>query len=392
MKEGYSEDDIYRRLLAGIDDNALIDNLHLRFIAKAFSHEMVLLRNEMEKTKEKILDAPYLVPPTLLATPVACQIRCRPLYGSDISELDREDTFISDNGMVFTPANRQNGGEGTVILENVEYRREKKYLSRQLPIFSIDIPANRVLLEAKVSGTKIKRIYDGNREHKVEGIMHELINRLSILPVIRDGLDNDILSPYCQRIINDLSYIGRYIGIEGSNNSNSVFFTVDFNYCDEANRGGGNFLELETDGDRRMVAVDYVLCSIGRLESGSLLKCNRDSAVHNTTMEVVDTVCCSYENADFGAAFRYAASWKRIWSLSDVRDSSLSLFPHVLKDVCAVKGSFIKQGCGAVSGIIVKLYMKEFIGGAERDFWRERVEEFITDNSPSTYNYMVLAE
>ncbi len=392
MKEGYSEDDIYRRLLAGIDDNALIDNLQLRFIAKAFSHEIVLLRNEMEKTKEKILDAPYLVPPTLLATPVACQIRCRPLYGLEISELDREDTFISDNGMVFTPANKQNGGEGTVILENVEYRREKKYISRQLPIFSIDIPADKVLLEAKVSGTKIKRIYDGNRELKVEEIMHELVSRLSILPVIRDGLDNDLLSPYCQRLINDLAYIGRYMGIDDSCNSNSVFFTVDFNYCDEANREEDNFLELEADGDRRMVAVDYVLCSIGRLESGSLLKCNRDSAVNNTTMEVIDTVCCSYENADFGAAFRSAASWKRIWSLSDVRDLSLSLFPHVLKDVCPVKGSFVKQGRGAVSGIIVKLYMKEFIGGEERKFWRARVEEFITDNSPSTYNYMVLAE
>ena len=49
MKEGYSEDDIYRRLLRGMYDNSPIDRAQLRFIAKAFSHEMVLLWNEMNK-------------------------------------------------------------------------------------------------------------------------------------------------------------------------------------------------------------------------------------------------------------------------------------------------------------------------------------------------------
>ena len=102
MKEGYSDDDIYGRLLAGVYDNSPIGNVQLRFVAKAFSHEIVLLWNEMNKLKEKIFDAPYLVPPSLLAAPVAYQIRCRPLYGADLGELDREDTFVSDNGMSFT--------------------------------------------------------------------------------------------------------------------------------------------------------------------------------------------------------------------------------------------------------------------------------------------------
>ena len=54
MKEGYSDDDIYGRLLAGVYDNSPIGNVQLRFVAKAFSHEIVLLWNEMNKLKEKI--------------------------------------------------------------------------------------------------------------------------------------------------------------------------------------------------------------------------------------------------------------------------------------------------------------------------------------------------
>ena len=136
--------------------------------------------------------------------------------------------------------------------------------------------------------------------------------------------------------------------------------------------------------------VEYALCSTGRLESGEILKCSRGNNTNGVVLEVMDTVCCSYNEADFGAAFRYAASWRRIWSLTDIRDSSLSLFPNVLKDVKVIKGSFVKHRAGAVSGVIVKLYMKDMIGSSEREFWRGKIEEFLTSNSPATYNYMVL--
>lgn len=390
MKEGYSEDDIYRRLLAGMYDNSPIDNVQLRFVAKAFSHEMVLLWNEMDKMKERILNAPYLVPPSLLAVPVAYQIRCRPLYGADLGELDREDTFMSDNGMSFTLAEQWQGADDTVILENIAYYKERIYLSTQLPIFSIKVPATKVLIWIKVPGLKVKRIYGGDKILKAEEIMNELIGRLSLLPVIKEGLDNDILSPHCERIVDELSFVRKRMAIEGIYEDGRIFFTVDFKYSDVKNRDCDNSLVSGTDDGRRIVVVEYALCSTGRLESGEILKCSSGSNTNGVALEVMDTVCCSYDEADFGAAFRYAASWRRIWSLNDIRDSSLSLFPNVLRDVKAIKGSFVKPGKGAVCGVIVKLYMKEMIGIREEEFWRGKIEGFLIANSPSTYNYMVL--
>ena len=390
MKEGYSEDDIYRRLLAGMYDDSPIGNVQLRFIAKAFSHEMVLLWNEMNKMKEKIFDAPYLVPPSLLAVPVAYQIRCRPLYGADLGELDREDTFMSDNGMSFTLAEQWQGEGDTVILENIAYYKEKIYLSMQPPIFSIKVPANRLLMWIRVPDLKVKRIYGGDKTLKVEEIMNELIDRLSLLPVIKEGLDNDILSPHCERIIDELSFLRKRLGAEGNYKDNNIFFTVDLKCSDIGNRNCDNFLMSGADDGRRIVAVEYALCSMGRLESGDILKCSKGSNTNGFALEVMDTVCCSYNEADFGAAFRYAASWRRVWSLNDIRDVSLSLFPNVLKDVKAIKGSFVKHRAGAVSGVIVKLYMSEMIGSSEREFWRGKIEEFLIANSPSTYNYRVL--
>lgn len=390
MKEGYSDDDIYGRLLAGVYDNSPIGNVQLRFVAKAFSHEIVLLWNEMNKLKEKIFDAPYLVPPSLLAAPVAYQIRCRPLYGADLGELDREDTFVSDNGMSFTLAEQWQGTGDTVILENIAYYKEKIYISMQLPIFSIKVSANRVLMWIRVPGLKVKRIYGGDKALKVEEVMNELIDRLSLLPVIKEGLDNDILSPHCERIVDELAFLRKRMGAEDNYKDNSIFFTVDFKCNDIGNRNCDNFLPSGADDEGRIVVVEYALCSTGRLESGEILKCSRGNNTNGVVLEVMDTVCCSYNEADFGAAFRYAASWRRIWSLTDIRDSSLSLFPNVLKDVKVIKGSFVKHRAGAVSGVIVKLYMKEMIGSSEREFWRGKIEEFLTSNSPATYNYMVL--
>ena len=392
MKEGYSEDDIYRRLLHGMYDNSPIDKVQLRFIAKAFSHEMVLLWNEMNKMKERIFDAPYLVPPSLLAAPVAYKIRCRPLYGADLRELDRDELFVSDNGMSFTLAEQWQGADNTVILENVVCYNTKIYLNTQHPLFSIKVPADKVMMWVKVPGLKVKRVYGGDKSLKVEGIMNELISRLSLLPVIKEGLDNDILSPHCERIVSELAFVRKRMKTDDTYGDNSIFFTVDLKCNDGEDRDCDGSLQSGADDGRRIVAGEYALCSTGRLESGEILKCSSGNNTNGVALEVMDTVCCSYDEADFGAAFRHSVSWRRIWSLNDIRDSSLSLFPNVLKDVKAVKGSFVKHGKGAVSGIIVKLYMKETIGSGEKEFWREKIEEFLTENSPSTYNYMVLVE
>lgn len=415
MREGYSEAEIYRRLLDRIDAGYSVDSVQLRFIAKAFSYEMALLWNGMDKMAKRILNAPYLVPPSLLAAPVAYKVRCRLLYGADASELDKDDLFVADNGMSFTVADMQSREEGEVILENVEYRRVTNHVSRQCPVFSIDIPANKRLLWIKVSGAKVKRIFGGDRVLEAEWIMSELISRLSLLPVIREGFDSDLLSPHCRRIVDELAFVCRMMermriekmqmekegvgtepvrhkgeAVEEPLSGNRVFFTVYNNCLSVENGDCDNFTGLETDDEMMTVVADYALCSTGRLEKGAILKCSKGCFARSVAVEVADSVCCRYDEADFGAAFRHAASWKRIWSLGDIRDSSLSLFPHVLKDVSAVKGSFVKRGTGAVSGIIVRLCMKESIGSHERDFWRAKVEEYLKSNSPSTYNYMVL--
>lgn len=412
MREGYSEAEIYKRLLDRVDAGSSVDNVQLRFIAKAFSYEMALLWNGMDKMAKRILSAPYLVPPSLLAAPVAYQVRCRLLYGANLSELDKEDLFVADNGMSFTVANRQDYEDGTVILENVEYRRTVNHIDRQNPVFSIEIPANKELLWIKVPGAKVKRVFGGDRVLEAEWIMSELISRLSLLPVIKEGFDSDLLSPHCKRIVDELAFVckrmkririeNESVGMERMGkmsetgaepfNGNRVFFTVDNKCCSVENGDCDNSSGLKADDEMMTIAADYALCSTGRLERGAILKCSKGCFAHSVAAEVADTVCCRYDEADFGAAFRYTASWKRIWSLSDIRDSSLSLFPHVLKDVSAVRGSFVKQGMGAVSGIIVKLCMKESVGSHERDFWRTKVAEFLKSNSPSTYNYMVLAK
>ena len=378
--------------MLSVHGNPLVDNVQLRFIAKAFSHEMILLWNELAKMKERIIDAPYLVPPSLLAAPVASQIRCRLLYGPELKEFDSEDTFVADNGMSFTLYKHQKDEDGAVILENVEHIRMRCFVSHRCPVFSIELPTGKELLWIKASGVKLKRVYGGDNDLKVEGVMYELINRLSFLPVIKEGIDNDILSPHCERIIDELAFLGKRMGKDGALNKKRVFFTVDFKCFNAENRECVNFLEHGVEDDGCTIAVEYALCSMGRLESGTVLKCCGGNSTVNAAMEVLDTVYCSYDEADFGAAFRYAASWRRIWSLSDIRDSSLTLFPHILKDVDAVKGSFVKHGAGAVSGIIVTLYMKDTIGNRERFFWRTKVEEFLIANSPSTYNYMVITE
>lgn len=412
MREGYSEEEIYRRLLDRISAGASVDNVQLRFIAKAFSYEISLLWNGMDKMAKRILSTPYLIPPAFLAAPAVYQIRCRLLYGAESGELDDEDLFVADNGMTFTVADRQEQDDGTIILENVEYRRTMNMVSRQCPVFSVEIPADKELLWVKVPGAKVRRIYGGDGALEAEWIMSELINRLSLLPVIKDGFDSDILSPHCKRIVDELAFVSKRMeklrmekeGIgkmppgergvtrNGSFNTDRIYFTVDNKCCSAENGDCDSSFDLYPDDDMMTVAADYALCSTGRLERGAILKCVKGCFAHSVAAEVADAVCCRYDEADFGAAFRYTASWKRIWSLSDIRDSSLSLFPHVLKDVSAAKGSFVKQGAGAVSGIIVKLCMKETIGSREREFWREKVEEFLESNSPSTYNYMVLAK